>query len=198
MYEICIGRPLPMNGPEWQELRNGGAGRLLHQQLGASCARQAQDGGTDMQDLISLVQGMMEPNHATRPGAADLLKHRQLLSDEQKALWAERTKVVAATLELEKRRYQQQHHHHRQIETAASAAPMPFGMHQQQPQQVQMQQQQQHYLPLTSGMPPRRGLQRANTWNGETGGMPSMLMMQSHAATTTLNHHHHTNNNGQN
>jgi serine/threonine protein kinase len=90
MYEICLGRPLPMNGQEWQDIR---AGRLLPLP------------GTDP-DLASIIQHMMHPVAASRPAPTDLLKHRKLLSDEQKALQIERTKVMAANMQLAAARVQ--------------------------------------------------------------------------------------------
>ena len=108
MYELCLGRPLPMNGDEWQDLR---AGRL------AALPETSRE-------LVNLIQQMMNPVAELRPSASDLLKHPQLLSDEQKALIEERTKVATAKLQL-----------------AAQEA---------------------KFL----AKPPRRGLVRANTWNG--------------------------------
>jgi serine/threonine protein kinase len=104
MYEICLGQPLPMNGPEWQDIR---AGRLSPLPVD--------------QDMATIIQRMMDPVAANRPTPSELLKHPQLLSDEQKALHAEKTKVLHANIQL----------------AAAALAP-----------------------------PPRRPLQRANTWSG--------------------------------
>jgi wee1-like protein kinase len=85
MYEICLGRPLPMSGPEWQEMR---AGQLLPLPNTSPC-------------LASIIRQMMHPQAASRPTASDLLKHKQLLSEDQKALMAEMTKVKQANMELE-------------------------------------------------------------------------------------------------
>jgi wee1-like protein kinase len=107
MYEICRREPLPMNGQEWQDLR---AGQLL-----------AFPEDTEP-DLAALIVEMMHPSSQLRPAATDLLSRPKLLSDEQKALNAEKSKV-------------------RQL--AAQA----LGFKQFSP-------------------PPRKGLTRANTWNG--------------------------------
>ena len=107
MYELCLNRPLPMNGDEWQDLR---AGRLMP----------LTDTGAD---LAQLIQGMMNPVAGQRPAASELLQHQQLLSDEQKALIKERSKVADAKLQLAAQQFQR---------------------------------------------PPRKGLQRANTWNGSS------------------------------
>jgi len=85
MYEICLGRPLPMNGQEWQDIRHG---RLLP--LPRTSA-----------DLAGIIRRMMDPDPNTRPGASQLLSHPQLLSDEQKALNVEKTKVLQANLQLQ-------------------------------------------------------------------------------------------------
>lgn len=86
LYELCLGglRPLPTNGPEWQNLRAANFMALANTPV-------------EMQHLIKL---MMNPNFPARPSAAELLKRPQLLSDEQKALVAERNKVVQANLAL--------------------------------------------------------------------------------------------------
>lgn len=83
MYEICLGRPLPMNGDEWQDIR---AGRLSP----LPCDH----------EMAALVRRMMDPCAANRPTAAGLLQHPQLLSDEQKALNLEKSKVIQANMQL--------------------------------------------------------------------------------------------------
>ena len=86
LYEICLGgvRPLPTNGPEWQSLRSANFPALA----------------STPGEMLRLLQVMMHPSAATRPSAHDLLKRPQLLSEEQKALLAERNKVVQANLAL--------------------------------------------------------------------------------------------------
>jgi wee1-like protein kinase len=85
MYEICLGRPLPMSGDEWQEMR---AGHLLPMP-------------ETYPDMVSIIRQMMHPQAASRPTASELLKRKQLLSDDQKALMAEMTKVKQANMALE-------------------------------------------------------------------------------------------------
>jgi serine/threonine protein kinase len=86
MYELCLGgRPLPSNGPEWQALRS------------ANIPQNLPDTPGEMQRILEL---MMNPSFGARPSASDLLKRPQLLSFEQKALLAERNKVVEANLAL--------------------------------------------------------------------------------------------------
>jgi serine/threonine protein kinase len=86
LYEVCLGgvRPLPTNGPEWQSLRSGNFPSLA----------------STPGEMLRLLQAMMHPSAAARPSAHDLLKRPQLLSEEQKALLAERNKVVQANLAL--------------------------------------------------------------------------------------------------
>jgi len=112
VYEICLGRPLPMNGPEWQDIRAGSLQPLP---------------GTDP-DLVTLVQQMLHPQASCRPTASELLKRRQLLSDEQKALEAAKSKVAQANMQLAA-----------QAQKFKKLSPLP-----------------------------RKGLQRANTWNGSS------------------------------
>ena len=86
LYELCLGglRPLPSNGAEWQSLRDASFPLLA----------------TTPDDMQHLIRLMMNPTFHSRPTAAELLKRPQLLSDEQKALLAERNKVVQANLAL--------------------------------------------------------------------------------------------------
>ena len=84
MYELCLGKPLPMNGQEWQALRAG------HMESLPETAP----------DMAQIITQMMHSMAGFRPSASDLLKHRELLSDEQKALIAERSKVAHANLQL--------------------------------------------------------------------------------------------------
>jgi len=85
MYEICLGRPLPMNGPEWQDIRHG---RLIMPLPNTP------------HELSTIVRQMMGPVPAHRPTASQLLQHPQLLSDEQKALKLEKTRVMQANMQL--------------------------------------------------------------------------------------------------
>lgn len=86
LYEICLGgvRPLPTNGSEWQALREANFQPLANTP-GA---------------MESVIKVMMNPNAGARPSAHELLQRPQLLSAEQKALLAERNKVVQANLAL--------------------------------------------------------------------------------------------------
>ena len=85
MYEICLGRPLPENGQEWQDMR---AGTLLPMPNTAF-------------DLQMIIREMMSPDRHGRPSAEDLLKKRQLLSDEQRMLITERNRAEAANMALD-------------------------------------------------------------------------------------------------
>jgi serine/threonine protein kinase len=96
MYEICLGRQLPMNGEEWQDIRAGKLSPLPN---------------TD-HDMANIIKRMMDPNPRNRPTPASLLKHPQLLSDEEKALNAERTKVIHANIQLAAHQQQQQQQMH--------------------------------------------------------------------------------------
>jgi len=88
MYEICLGRgpqTLPENGPEWQDMRNG---TLLPMPNTAF-------------DMSMIIREMMAPDRHGRPSAEDMLKKRQLLSDEQRQLIVERNKANAANMALD-------------------------------------------------------------------------------------------------
>lgn len=84
MYELCLGRPLPMDGQEWQDIRAGSL-QPLH--------------GTPY-DMELIIKRMMHPDPNLRPSASELLKQKQLLSEEQKQLMEEKSKVMQANLAL--------------------------------------------------------------------------------------------------
>lgn len=86
MYEICLGRPLPSDGQEWHAIR---AGELLPLELN----------GTPY-EMKLIIKEMMHPDPNRRPSALELLKRKQLLSEEQKQLMAEKGKVLEANLAL--------------------------------------------------------------------------------------------------
>lgn len=84
LYEICLGRELPMNGPEWQEIRAGSLQPLSDTPY----------------EMDMIIREMMDPTFVSRPGASDLLKRPQLLSKEQRELCDARNKVFQAKLAL--------------------------------------------------------------------------------------------------
>ena len=84
MYEICSGRPLPENGQEWQDMRDGNLRPM---------------DGTEF-DLQMTVRSMMAPDHASRPSAEELLRKRQLMSEDQRQLIVERNKANEANRAL--------------------------------------------------------------------------------------------------
>jgi wee1-like protein kinase len=84
LYEICLGRGLPENGQEWQDIRQG----VLLPMRNTSF------------DFQMIVQTMMSPDKGDRPTASELLKRRQLLSEEQRQLIVERNKAEAANMAL--------------------------------------------------------------------------------------------------
>lgn len=88
MYEICLGRPLPANGQEWQDIRSGRFSALP---------------STDP-DMKHILASLMNPIPALRPTAASLLKLPNLLSDEQKALQAEKNKYLLLTSQMAPKR----------------------------------------------------------------------------------------------
>lgn len=85
MYEVCLGRTLPMNGREWHDIRHG------HVLLPNS---------NTPHELFTIIRQMMGPVAFHRPTSSQLLAHPQLLSDEQKALKLEQTKVMEANMQL--------------------------------------------------------------------------------------------------
>jgi serine/threonine protein kinase len=85
LYEVCLdGKPLPTDGDVWQALRSAKLPPLSNVP-------------DEMQRIMRL---MMNPSHTQRPTAIDLLELPQLLSDEQKALMAEKNKVLQANMAL--------------------------------------------------------------------------------------------------
>ncbi len=84
LYEICLGRGLPENGQEWQDIRQG----VLLPMRNSSF------------DFQMIIQTMMSPQKEDRPTASELLKKRQLLSEEQRQLIVERNKAEAANMAL--------------------------------------------------------------------------------------------------
>lgn len=84
MYEVCLGRQLPTHGQQWQDMRAGVLGNLP---------------GTPFA-LELMVKQMMHPNPQQRPNPTDMLKRRELLSEEQKQLIAEKHKVLEANMAL--------------------------------------------------------------------------------------------------
>lgn len=52
-------------------------------------------------DMQMIIREMMHPDRHSRPSAEDLLKKRQLLSDEQRQLIVERNKANAANTALD-------------------------------------------------------------------------------------------------
>lgn len=51
-------------------------------------------------EMELIIKKMMHPDPSMRPSASQLLKHKQLLSEEQKQLMAEKSKVLEANLAL--------------------------------------------------------------------------------------------------
>ena len=84
LYEICLGRGLPENGQEWQDIRKGVLLPMRNNSF----------------DFQMIVQTMMSPEKEDRPTASELLKKRQLLSEEQRQLIVERNKAEAANMAL--------------------------------------------------------------------------------------------------
>lgn len=84
LYEIVSGKALPADGQEWQDVR---AGKLAPM---AGIPSELQD----------IVKQMTCPDGERRPSAEELLKHRQLLSNEEKLLITERNKVKQANMAL--------------------------------------------------------------------------------------------------
>jgi wee1-like protein kinase len=113
LYEICLERPLAINGEEWSDIRADKLAPLRN----------------TSEDLAAVIRQMMNPVPADRPIPLELLRHPQLLSEEQKALNAAKSKVAQATMQL-----------------------------------VAQEQRFQRLGPTVA----RRGLTRANTWNGST------------------------------
>lgn len=85
MYEVCLGRCLPSHGDEWHSIRSGTLSPALR--------------GT-LPDLRGLICEMIQPNPTDRPHATEMLRRRQLLSDEKKALIAEQNRAMEASRAL--------------------------------------------------------------------------------------------------
>jgi serine/threonine protein kinase len=84
LYEASLGRALPMNGPEWQDIRAGSFERLPDTPI----------------EMEIIIREMMKKSYSDRPTAAMLLKRPQLMSEEQKLLMSEKNKVFQAKLAL--------------------------------------------------------------------------------------------------
>lgn len=152
IYEICLGRPLPLNGPEWHDIRSGRLTPLPPPTPPPHDADRHHPHSnynnnyeSDHSDLMTIMEQMLHPNASQRPAASELLQRRQLLSDEQKALLVERTKVQQANMAL-------QQLHHQQQQQQKPISPLP---------------------PRRMGIPPlmimpQRGLRRATTWDGHS------------------------------
>lgn len=84
LYEICLGRRLPTSGKEWHDIRENNLQQLENTPL----------------EMEIIIRQMMCPSFSERPSAAILLKRKQLLSADQKALIAEKSKVQQAKMEL--------------------------------------------------------------------------------------------------
>lgn len=84
MYEICLGRPLPPSGDQWHSIRSGSLPFL--------------DGTT--LELQNIIREMMHPDPKCRPSAAELLRRRELLSEDEKLLILEKEKVEEANKKL--------------------------------------------------------------------------------------------------
>lgn len=84
MYEVCLGRSLPADGPEWADIRSGKLCVLRRTHPA----------------LIEMIRDMMHPEPSKRPCASALLRRRHLLSDEQKLLLLEQNRAKEASLAL--------------------------------------------------------------------------------------------------
>ena len=84
LYEICLGRELPTNGPEWQQIRAGSLHLLSDTPF----------------EMDRIIRDMMNPTYINRPCASDLLRRPQLMSKEQRELSDARNKVFQAKLAL--------------------------------------------------------------------------------------------------
>ncbi|CAB9506502.1 associated tyrosine- and threonine-specific cdc2-inhibitory kinase [Seminavis robusta] len=84
LYEICLRRPLPTNGAEWQAIRQGQLMPMMDTPM----------------EMDAIVRQMMHPTFSERPSASDLLRRPQLMSKEQRMLINERNKLFQAKAAL--------------------------------------------------------------------------------------------------
>lgn len=87
VYEIYTRKPLPADGEEWQNLRNGIFNNMMDDNNNSS--------STEQQSIMTILKEMMDPDPQNRPSAADLLHRDQLLSQEQQELLKEKNKAKA-------------------------------------------------------------------------------------------------------
>ena len=80
MYEIVTDSPLPADGQEWQDYRDGKLGPMSRTPL----------------ELQNIIRQMTHEDAEQRPTAAQLLTRRQLLSEERKKLILEQNKAREA------------------------------------------------------------------------------------------------------
>jgi hypothetical protein len=73
-----------MNGQEWQDIRGGRLSPMPN----------------TGEDMVNIIQQMMDPVSANRPTPLQLLQHPLLLSEEQKALNAAKSRVMQANMQL--------------------------------------------------------------------------------------------------
>jgi len=78
LYEVCLGRPLPCDGVEWQQLRQG---QLMLMQ----------ETPIEFQNIIA---SMMSRDPNDRPAAEILLQKRQLMSESERQLQIEKNRVA--------------------------------------------------------------------------------------------------------
>lgn len=85
LYEsfLPLGQKPPSNGPEWQDLRQAKIPKI-----------------EAPKEMFDIIRTMMLPEYRDRPTASELLKRPQLLSEDQRALQAERNKVLQANMAL--------------------------------------------------------------------------------------------------
>ena len=78
VYEVCLGRELPANGQEWQDIRSGILKDMDHVPV----------------ELQGMIKEMLSADPTKRPTASALLARRQLMSESEKQLQIEKNTVL--------------------------------------------------------------------------------------------------------
>lgn len=94
LYEVCIDEPLPAEGEGWHKIRNNDLD--FTPSSGSSSAPATavlNSNNSTPKELQEILRSMMSRDASCRPSAAELLRKRPLLSEQEKQLIAEKNKV---------------------------------------------------------------------------------------------------------
>ena len=95
MYEVCTDEALPADGEGWHKIRNDKLDFMSSIPPFSSTPATAAliTNNNTPRELQDIIRSMMSRDPSTRPSAAELLRKRPLLSEQEKQLIAEKNKV---------------------------------------------------------------------------------------------------------